>query len=272
MLVARPHVKARSLEYGKYNPLGRQLSELHSAVVLDLETGMEIVNSVEDSPFVLDRTRQVAPQLISYLRKKILSLELEPGTELSRLALQEQFNLSQTPVRDAMMQLRDEGLITIYPQAGTVVSKIDLNLARQAHILRISIELEAARQLAHEQVPHNIAFLHASIAKQELLLSPDNYDEFSAADDEFHRLIFLNAKLPDLWPVVTRQSGHMFRLRRLHLPDPGKAQAIVEQHKNIVDAIGSGNPDKAVKTMRIHHTGTLEMADEIKQRYPTFFE
>lgn len=233
---------------------------------------METVTIVEEPPFVLDRTRQVAPQLISYLRKKILSLELEPGTALSRLELQEQFNLSQTPVRDAMMKLRDEGLITIYPQAGTVVSKIDLNLARQAHILRISIELEAARQLANKPGSDNIAFLRASIAKQELLLSPEKYNEFSEADDDFHRLIFLNAKLPDLWPIVIRQSGHMFRLRRLHLPDPGKAEAIVEQHKDIVDAIASHNPEKAVEAMRIHHTGTLEMADEIKQRYPTFIE
>ncbi len=88
----------------------------------------------------LDRTRQIAPQIVEYLRERILALDLAPGTALSRVELQKQFGLSQTPVRDALMRLEEEGLVTVYPQYATLVSKIDINLARQTHLMRRAVE------------------------------------------------------------------------------------------------------------------------------------
>lgn len=100
---------------------------------------------------VLDRSRQVAAQIHEILKKRIMVLELAPGTVLSRAALQIEFGVSQTPVRDALMRLQDERLVEIYPQYATVVSAIDLEHARQAQFLRLSIELEAVRRLAQER-------------------------------------------------------------------------------------------------------------------------
>lgn len=98
----------------------------------------------------LDRTRQIAPQIVEYLRERILALDLAPGTALSRVELQKQFGLSQTPVRDALMRLEEEGLVTVYPQYATLVSKIDINLARQTHLMRRAVEQEAVFNLAEK--------------------------------------------------------------------------------------------------------------------------
>jgi len=56
----------------------------------------------------LDRDRQAAPQVFERLRKLITSLELPPGSPLSRNALAEQFGVSSTPIRDALMRLEEE--------------------------------------------------------------------------------------------------------------------------------------------------------------------
>ncbi len=96
----------------------------------------------------LDRTRQIAPQILEHLRERILSLDLRPGTPLSRAELQQQFGSSQTPVRDALMKLEEEGLVTVYPQYATLVSKIDVDLARQAHFMRRAVEQEAVFTIA----------------------------------------------------------------------------------------------------------------------------
>ena len=75
---------------------------------------------VKRTPGRLDRSRQAAPQIFETLRDRIMSLELKPNTLLSRSALQSEFGISQTPVRDALMKLEQEGLVEIYPQHATV--------------------------------------------------------------------------------------------------------------------------------------------------------
>src|SRR5437879_7698853 len=98
----------------------------------------------------LDRDRQAAPQVFERLRGMIISLDLPPGSPLSRNALAEQFGVSSTPIRDALMRLEEEGLVEVFPQYATVVSRIDIGLAQQAHFLRQALELEIVKALALE--------------------------------------------------------------------------------------------------------------------------
>src|SRR3954452_13682863 len=88
--------------------------------------GMDVINAV--SLPRLDRTRLAAAQVFELLRERIISLELGPGTVLSRAALAEEFRVSSTPIRDALMRLETERLIEVFPQHATVVSPIDLSL------------------------------------------------------------------------------------------------------------------------------------------------
>src|SRR5207244_11982338 len=96
----------------------------------------------------LDRDRQAAPQVFERLRGMIIALDLPPGSSLSRAALAEQFGVSSTPIRDALMRLDEEGLVEVFPQYATVVSRIDVHRAQQAHFLRQALELEIVRLLA----------------------------------------------------------------------------------------------------------------------------
>src|SRR5215510_14659770 len=114
----------------------------------------------------LDRDRQAAPQVFERLRGMIISLELPPGSPLSRAALAGQFGVSSTPIRDALMRLEEEGLVEVFPQYATVVSRVDVRLAQQAHFLRQALELEIVRMLALRHGEAFSAELHATIARQ----------------------------------------------------------------------------------------------------------
>ena len=224
------------------------------------------------TPHKLDRTRQAAPQVFEWLRASILSLQLAPGTALSRTELAERFELSQTPVRDALLQLAQEGLVDIFPQHATLVSRIDIASATQAHFLRCAIELEVVRTLALARTDAGAvlrARLTAQVDLQAALATADT-EEFIASDQAFHRLMYEAAGVPDLWPLVRRLSGHLDRLRRLHLPAKGKALSIVRDHTAIVDAIEAGDADAAAAALRAHLSGTLSEAERIRERHPDF--
>jgi DNA-binding GntR family transcriptional regulator len=218
----------------------------------------------------LDRTRLAAPQVLEKLRDAILSLELVPGTLLARQELADHFGVSQTPVREALLRLSEEGLVDVFPQHATLVSRIDIAAARQAHFLRRSIELELVHQLALEAPAGLVEQMKATIAQQAALSAAQRYGDFVGADRAFHRLMYEAGGVPDLWEMVSRVSGHVDRLRRLHLPTAGKTEAILRDHRAIVRGIEGKNPAAAQSALRKHLSGTLSAVDEICRQYPDY--
>jgi GntR family transcriptional regulator, rspAB operon transcriptional repressor len=218
----------------------------------------------------LDRSRQAAPQIFETLRDRILTLALKPNTLLSRAELQSEFGISQTPVRDALMKLEQEGLVEVYPQHATVVARIDIDAARQAHFLRVAIELEAVRRVAQNPSAAFIARLRAAIDEQRRMKTRD-YPGFVVADHAMHQLFCQEAGVPDLWQIIRRQCGHIDRLRLLNLPLPGKIEAVIRDHEAIVDAIERADPDAAAAALRKHLSGTLSIIEQIRERHPDYF-
>lgn len=220
--------------------------------------------------FTLDPTRHAAPQVVESLRAAIVSLELAPGLALDRAELAQQFGVSQTPVRDALMRLSEEGLVVIRAQYTTQVSRIDVPAAREAHYLRRSVEIEIARQLAQAPDAAVIAGLRAQLSLQAEFAERKDFTGFISADKEFHRQMYAAAGLPRLWAVVVKMSGHVDRLRLLHSPFTGKTASIMDGHQAILAAIEAGDVDAAQQAVREHLSGTLASVEEIQQRYPEY--
>ncbi len=218
----------------------------------------------------LDRSRHAAPQVFERLRELILSLELAPGTVLSRAELAMRFGISQTPVRDALMRLGEEGLVDIYPQHATMVSQISISSASQAHFLRLSIELEVVRKLALEPDARLIGTLRGMIEEQRSAQQARDLRLFSECDQAFHRKMYEAAGVAGLWDMVRRLSGHLDRLRRLHLPTDGKAQSIVRDHAELVDAMAKRDGEMAQQVLRRHLSGTLSQVERIRHSHPEF--
>ena len=218
----------------------------------------------------LDRARQAAPQVFERLRNAIIALELPPGAPLSRAELAAQFGISSTPVRDALMRLEEEGLVDVFPQHATVVSRIDIGRAQQAHFLRQALELEIVRLLAEQHDEALVIRLDHAIALQQQFAKAGDFEAFMAADNDFHAQLYTAAGKEDLWALVRSRSGHIDRLRRLHLPSPGKAQNIVRHHKLITRAIETGDADAVQRHLRTHLSGTLSELDKIRSHHPEY--
>jgi DNA-binding GntR family transcriptional regulator len=230
------------------------------------------MNGLEKLPTLkLDRTRQSAPQVFEALRESIVSVQLEPGTVLQRAELAEHFGISQTPVRDALTRLGEEQLVDIFPQHATVVSRIDLSAALEAHFLRRAIELEILKTLCELPATEHSALmqrLKLDIGRQEAALKPLDVSALAAADVAFHKAMYEAAQVASLWSLVSKQSGHVDRLRHLNLPAKGKAQAIVQDHRDILESLERREVAVAEAALRRHLAGTLSFVNDMKRRFP----
>jgi DNA-binding GntR family transcriptional regulator len=221
-----------------------------------------------DVPFRLDRSRNATVQVFEHLRAQIVSLALKPGTVLARPALCDYFQLSQSPIREALLRLEEERLVDIYPQHQTRVRAIDLAAARQAHFFRLSVELEIAWVLAREPRPELGKQLQDLVARQRACLEAGDLENFTQIDMAFHKRMYEASELPDLWALMRSCSGNLDRLRRLHLPLNGKALSILQQHGQIARCIAPGDAAGAQRAVRHHLSGTLQALDVLRERFP----
>ncbi|KZY35180.1 transcriptional regulator [Roseovarius sp. HI0049] len=210
-------------------------------------------------------------QIHDALRERIVALEFAPGAFLSRAEIAAYYGVSQTPVRDAMMRLEEEGLLIIYPQSKTLVSKIDVAHAQETQFLRLSIELEITRRLAQEEASDRIGRARTCLSLQRAALDSGDLDEFGRLDREYHGALYEAAGVANLWRIVTARSGHIDRLRKLNLPDPGKSTSILSCHERILKAIETGDVAEAEAVVREHLSGTLAQVPKITEKYPEYF-
>ncbi|QOY96070.1 GntR family transcriptional regulator [Massilia sp. UMI-21] len=222
-------------------------------------------------PFTLDRSRHAAIQVYEYLREEIVNLTLKPGTLLSRNELSAHFDLSVTPIRDALMRLEEEGLVDIYPQHATRVRGISIASARQAHFLRLAVELEVVRTLAQQNDEALALSLQNLVLQQKAALKGGDLAGFHRVDHAFHRQLYAAADVEELWRLMRHRSGNMDRLRRLHLPLNNKAESILKDHAAIADAIGRGDAAGAEAALRRHLAGTLSELDALREQYPDYW-
>ena len=221
--------------------------------------------------FKLDRTRNASFQAFAHLRELIVSMTLVPGTQLDRAELAEYFDLSSTPVRDALTRLSKENLVDIYPQHATIVRGIDVDSIYEVHFLRLSLELEITASLAKHPDSTLINALEGLLSQQVFALSRKDFDTFVRVDMEFHQRMFKAANVEELWHFVRSKSGNLDRLRRLHVPLADKAKVVLADHTSIVSAIASGDVKLAQTCVREHLSGSLNQLEALRQQYPDYF-
>lgn len=228
-------------------------------MITDIET--EVVN--------LERGRQAAPQIYELLRSRIVTLRLPPGTVLSRSALMEQFGVSQTPIRDALMRLAEEKLVDIFAQHSTSVSRIDVKEARQAHFMRQALELEVVRALCEREDRSFIRPIRHELERQQQMLDQGDLIGFQNCEMDFHHRLCVAAEVPALWALIRSHAGHLDRLRRLYYPSPADSSA---DHMAVLAAIEARDVGKGQQVLRRHMSRTLVHVEKIRALHPDYLK
>ncbi|MBO0663597.1 GntR family transcriptional regulator [Jiella sp. MQZ9-1] len=237
-----------------------------------ISQGAAIGGDEVEFPRDVERRPLASRGIYGSLRRRIVDLRLKPGALLSRAQLAEEYGVSQTPVRDAFFQLQREGLVEIFPQSRSLVAKINVDHARETQFLRIALEVEVVKCLAIQADAGITAPARRIVQAQMVAVDEDDLERFSILDQQFHYALCDAAGYPRLLRVIAERSGHIDRLRRLSLPDPGKITTILTCHDAILTAIEAADVAAAEDAVRRHLSGTLSALPSIMQRYAEFME
>src|SRR5262249_32497854 len=100
------------------------------------------ISTALPNPAQIDRGEPIPEQVYALLRQSIITMRLPPGAVIIEKQITAQLAISRTPVRDALRQLADEGLINVKPQSGTFVALIDRQQLVEGRLIRRALEIE----------------------------------------------------------------------------------------------------------------------------------
>jgi len=205
------------------------------------------------------------------LRDAIVSVALEPGQQLSENDLAMRIGVSRTPIREALVRLRDDRLVEIVPQLGTFVTRISPAALADAQFVRESLECAAVRLVAQHSNAEAVQGLQAILERQVQTHASGDLDRFYVLDDEFHRALCSLSGRGIAWELSQRASGHLNRIRRLSLAQPDYIPEMINEHQAVLDAIADRKPALGEKALRHHLRMVLSSLPDIEALHPEFF-
>jgi GntR family transcriptional regulator, rspAB operon transcriptional repressor len=216
--------------------------------------------------------RPTAREVYRVLREGIEDAQLEPGQRLSENELAGWLGVSRTPVREAIMALRDDRLVESVPQLGTFVTRITRASLEDAQFVRVALECAAVVRATRNATDEDIAALRAIVARQDQTREAADLARFYVLDDEFHSSLCVLGGHAVAWSISQRASGHLNRVRRLSLPVPAYIAEMVAEHGAVVDAIAAGDPERARAALAHHLSMVLTGLPAVVDAHPEFFE
>ena len=192
-------------------------------------------------------------QVYEALRKQILDGDLAAGSRLGQRAIAEMMGSSNGPVITALRRLAHDGLITyVHGQGGTVNQFSEEQLVEWM-VLRRALETEAARLAARRASPDDLDHLYGIIDRMTDIVRREAFDEADKADVELHVAIARLSRSPSLQEALDR--CHVLELVRRRLMNSQLQRDFWElevNHRKLVDAIASRDPDRAGQAMHAH--------------------
>ncbi|WP_166462692.1 GntR family transcriptional regulator [Amycolatopsis acidicola] len=199
-----------------------------------------------------DAPVQIKEVVYRRLMRAIVELRLGPGQQLRERQLAEQMGVSKTPIREALVRLEKEGMVTVAPYRGAIVRGYTHTDVREIYELRELLEGFCARRAAMRIDDADEAALRANVRRSRQLLDSGETGDLPALFDDFDRLLYRQAAGHRIGALLAELELHLERLGNMTVGVPGRLDASVHQHEAIVRAIVRREPAEAEQACRDH--------------------
>lgn len=221
---------------------------------------MSVASSIVLPRLRLSSKKVISTQIYDFLRKLIIETTIKPGTLLSENGLSEHFHVSRQPVREALMCLSYEGLLSILPQRGSVVERISVSTLKQTTFVRTAIEKECilnykkldkkTRNQCLTQMERFIVQQHqCDLKAAEFAAMAFSDAEMSSISELSDAIVdssvgFLGERSKDLiessvatsWTDPVRESALDNSDKKLVLSDDASSTVILREHRDLQDS------------------------------------
>lgn len=187
------------------------------------------------------------------LKDAIQHANLDPGRPLSETRLSQLLGISRTPVREALQQLAQEGLVEVIPGRAITVAAPSVQSVLDVVHMRLLLEPEAVRLSADTLTLDEVEILQDIIEQMEEACLNGNRVEWSKADTMFHEILTDACPNRILGEIVVQMRNRIHYLANIDSQtNPARLSECTLEHRVIVERIRTKDPDGAAEAMRHH--------------------
>ncbi|TPW74814.1 GntR family transcriptional regulator [Schumannella soli] len=192
-------------------------------------------------------------QVLGRLRQAIRDFELQPGQRLVERELMEWLGVSRTTVREAIRELATEGLVTVVPQKGAVVSAPSLTEAEDLYEVRAGLESLIVRRFVERATDDQVDRLVATVDElDEVTNEHTTIRELLKAKDDFYVVLVEGAGSAALQQLLESIQVRVQALRATSLSEKGRPLQVVRELRGIVEAIQRRDDETASALCAAH--------------------
>ena len=217
------------------------------------------------------RTAYSKAEIYRELNERIMFLELPPGTVITEEGLAAEFGVSRTPIREVLKELAGVRLVRIQPQNKTYVSYINVADIKEYVFFRRTMDIAILTDLAASgrKVGQQA---EECILLQELAAKSGNYKSFLKYGEEFHKRLVTLAGHELLGRFMQEARDHINRYNALLYNNSGYMGDSFQEHRQIVEYIDAGEPEKLEALLRRHHDIDLKHLEDVFDKHREYFE
>lgn len=190
-----------------------------------------------------------AEWIAAELRQEIARGVLKAGQPLPQEEIAARFGVSKIPAREALLQLRAEGLVTFYPNRGAVVSQLSAEEVEEIYAMRIALETLALRRAVPHLTRADFVRLEGLIVIMDDEPAPLKWSELNW---EFHAALYRPCGMPRLLEMVRMLHANVQRYVVMYLANPAYHADAQAQHRAILATCRRGDADAAATLLAQH--------------------
>ena len=235
---------------------GRYLPRLNPSFLFDKNRIRLYYNAVNLKLTPLKNAINTAELVADALRQAILQGQFKSKQPLRQDEIAAEFGVSKIPVREALFQLKAEGLVTFYPNRGAVVSELSAAEVDEIYAMRSALESLALRRAIPRLSEADFFRAEGALAALDQEQNPAGWSELNW---EFHALLYHAARMPRLMSTVERLHHNVARYLILYLAGMAYQETSQAEHRAILAAARQRDSDAAVAHLEQHLASAAEM-------------
>jgi DNA-binding GntR family transcriptional regulator len=195
---------------------------------------------------------RMTDRLREAIEEEITTGKLLPGSRLDEAELAKRFNVSRTPIREALSLLLGEGLIETRPRRGVVVTRVTPQRLIEMFEVMAELEVMCAQLAARRMSEDELAAIESAHAACEGAVAARDADAYFYANERFHYAIYTASHNSFLFEQAASLQRKLRPYRRLQLRVRNRIQRSFEEHQAIVDALREGDTERLPTSVRNH--------------------
>ncbi len=200
--------------------------------------------------------------VVETLREKILSGEIKAGQPLRQAALAEELNVSRIPVREALLQLEAEGLVSFEPHKGATATELNADQVDELFELRAMLEADLLAASIPNLSQETLDEATELLGRLDKALGKENAaNTWSELNSDYHNFLYSGAQRPQTQDLVNTLNKNADRYIRMHLLWAGGISKAESEHNELLALCKARDIENAVACLKKHILGSR---DEIK--------